>query len=158
MPVVRLSQSTWERLQAHARPFEDTPDNIITAALDQLDKLKGVRVAKAKAIAAAAQLPPKGPKTPQKAFRLPLFRTLRAMGGGGRTRDVRRLLKKRFATMRLSLNDADLALVSSGDPRWWNAVCWERRECLKEGLLRRDSERGVWELSRKGKKWLRLNG
>jgi hypothetical protein len=155
MPVVRISQATWERLQAHARPFEDTPEDVITAALDLLDKKKGFKAAAATAVVEAPLLPPiavsSGPKTPQKEFRVPLFETLDAMGGRGATRDIRRLMGKKLASR---LTDADLDLVSSGDPRWWNAVCWERTKCVKEGLFRRDSERGVWALSDEGKKWL----
>jgi RNA polymerase alpha subunit len=37
------------------------------------------------------------------------------------------------------------------DPRWWNAVCWERSDLVKEGLMRVDSDRGVWEISDEGK-------
>jgi restriction endonuclease Mrr len=55
------------------------------------------------------------------------------------------------------LSEVDLALVSSGDPRWWNAVCWERSNCVKEGLMRRDTERGTWAVSDKGREWLQLN-
>jgi Mrr N-terminal domain len=45
----------------------------------------------------------------------------------------------------------DYESVSTGDPRWWNAVCWERSELVKEGLMRDDSSRGVWEISGAGK-------
>jgi hypothetical protein len=49
------------------------------------------------------------------------------------------------------LSEADYQLVSSGDPRWWNAICWERADLVREGLFVDYSERGVWELSEKGK-------
>ena len=52
------------------------------------------------------------------------------------------------------LSEADYALVASGDPRWWNAVCWQRHDLVKDGLLKNDSERGVWELSERGKQFL----
>ena len=37
MPVVRISDMTWERMKAHARPFEDSPEDIIKLALDALE-------------------------------------------------------------------------------------------------------------------------
>jgi hypothetical protein len=45
------------------------------------------------------------------------------------------------------LGDADYELVSNGDPRWWNAACWERDAMVKDGLLATGSKRGYWELS-----------
>ena len=42
MPVIRLSEATWERLKAHARPFEDKPEDIVNLALDALDEKTAV--------------------------------------------------------------------------------------------------------------------
>jgi hypothetical protein len=53
------------------------------------------------------------------------------------------------------LSEADYQPVSSGDERWWNAICWERADLVREGLFRDYSERGVWELSEKGKSLVR---
>lgn len=52
--------------------------------------------------------------------------------------------------MKLHLLPGDLALLSSGEPRWWNATQFERYALKEEGYLRDDSPRGVWELSEKG--------
>ena len=38
MPEVAIEQSTFERLQQHARPLVDTPDSVIVRALDALDQ------------------------------------------------------------------------------------------------------------------------
>jgi restriction endonuclease Mrr len=61
---------------------------------------------------------------------------------------IRQVMEKKMASR---LSEADLALVTSGEPRWWNAICWERADLVREGLFA-DSERGVWKLSEKGKK------
>ena len=37
----------------------------------------------------------------------------------------------------------DLALLSSGEPRWWNATQFERHALKEEGYLRSDSPRVV---------------
>ena len=39
MPEIAVEQSTFERLQQHARPLVDTPDSVIVRALDALDQL-----------------------------------------------------------------------------------------------------------------------
>ena len=38
MPEIAIHQSTFERLQRHAKPFVDTPDAVITRALDALEQ------------------------------------------------------------------------------------------------------------------------
>jgi hypothetical protein len=40
MPVIRISQQTWNRLKAHAAPLEHTPNDIIGLALDALEAAK----------------------------------------------------------------------------------------------------------------------
>jgi hypothetical protein len=49
------------------------------------------------------------------------------------------------------LSGGDYESVSTGDPRWWNAVCWERSDLVKEGLMRENSPRGIWEISDEAK-------
>ena len=38
MPEIAISNSTFERLQRHARPLLDTPDTVVNRALDALEK------------------------------------------------------------------------------------------------------------------------
>ena len=38
MPVVHLSKETYTRLEKHAKPFVDSPDDIVKMALDALDE------------------------------------------------------------------------------------------------------------------------
>jgi hypothetical protein len=148
MPVVRIADETWARLQQHARPFEDTPDDVIRKALDALEGSSPLEQA----------LPTKMPrkakrkatdKLPQKEFRQPLMRALLGLGGTAQASDIRDVLEPAVKPL---LRAGDMDPVSTGDPRWWNAVCWERSELVKEGLFRPDSPRGVWELSDTGLK------
>ncbi|QIP05876.1 DNA-directed RNA polymerase subunit alpha C-terminal domain-containing protein [Bradyrhizobium symbiodeficiens] len=146
VPVIRISDETYARMKKHAQPFEDTPDSIIAKALSALETISGdVQSPARNAPAARSDLP----KLPQKEFRVPLLMTLLKFGGRANAKDVRPLLG---AIVAPRLADGDHESVSTGDPRWWNATCWERNELVKEGLLRSDSERGVWELSEAGKK------
>jgi restriction system protein len=39
-------------------------------------------------------------------------------------------------------------------PRWRNTAQWARNTIAKEGLLKADSPRGIWEISEAGRQWL----
>jgi len=145
MPVIRISDETYARMKKFAQPFEDTPDSIIAKALSALEMMDGDVPSPARnASASRSDLP----KLPQKEFRIPLLMTLLKFGGRAHAKDVRPLLG---AIVAPRLVKGDYESVSTGDPRWWNAACWERNELVKEGLLRGNSERGIWELSEAGK-------
>ena len=53
--------------------------------------------------------------------------------------------------MAAKLSAGDYAPVSTGEASWLNATCWERANLVREGYLKSDSPRGVWELSDEGK-------
>lgn len=146
MPVIRISDSTWERLKVYARPLEDTPEDVVRLALDALDEARGKKPAAVKTEQRPA--PSKGKKMPQRDFRSHLLKVMIELGGSAYAKDIREMLEPQVRPL---LGPADLAPVSTGDPRWWNAVCWERNDLVKEGLFRKDSDRGIWELSDRGR-------
>ncbi|WP_027584570.1 DNA-directed RNA polymerase subunit alpha C-terminal domain-containing protein [Bradyrhizobium sp. Ai1a-2] len=145
MPVIRISDETYARLKKHAQPFEDTPESIIVKALLALEMMDGEFPLPVQPRATKRS---DSPRLPQKEFRLPLLMTLLKFGGKAQAKDVRNLLGP---IMVPKLAEGDFESVSTGDPRWWNAACWERSEMVKEGLMRDDSERGVWEISEEAK-------
>ncbi|UWR21116.1 winged helix-turn-helix domain-containing protein [Sulfitobacter sp. S190] len=144
MPVIRISDATFARLQTHARPLEDTAEDVVRLALDALDKSKGVKPAAPK----PKKTRRRGNKTPQRDFRLPLMKVLLELGGSAEVKDIR---DKMLPAMKARLTEDDFEAVSTGEERWWNATCWERSDLVKEGLFRDDSPRGVWELSDAGR-------
>src|SRR5262245_7659754 len=104
MPVIRVSDHTYARLQGHVtRPFDDKPEDIIILALNALDEKMGRAPVK-------AERPPSGPKAndgtklPQKEFRTPLLETLRELGGPASVSEIRKLMEKKMAP-RLSKAD-----------------------------------------------------
>lgn len=148
MPVIRVSDAIWERLKAHARPFEDKPEDIVKLALDALDEKTGRGAPRTPTATPRSGDAVGGKKLPQKEFRIPLMKTLLELGGSAEVSEIREAMKRRMAPM---LSEADYQPVSSGEERWWNAICWERADLVREGLFLDYSERGVWELSEKGK-------
>jgi Mrr restriction endonuclease-like protein len=138
MRAIRIDDEVWGALQKKASAFEDTPNSVLRRVLG-IDKKNGKHVKKARAA--------RGTRTPQSAFREPLFRVLYESGGSGKMSEV---VDRVGNVMSEQLNDVDRQKLATGDVRWRNAVQWERNEMVKEGLLKKDSPRGVWELTAKG--------
>lgn len=122
----------WDQLAAAAERDEDEETR---AARRNLGKLR------------------KGVRTPESAYCRPTLKALAEMGGAGKVADV---LDRVFAMMRPILKPVDLdPLASSPDnPRWRNAAQWARHSMIKEGLLKADSPRGVWEITDAGRRAL----
>lgn len=96
----------------------------------------------------------KGIRTPDKEFRIPILKVLAAMGGSGKVGDILDRLGK---AMKPVLKDVDYQPLVS-DPnnlRWRNTAQWARNSMVKDGLLKPDSPRGVWEITEAGKQQLR---
>ena len=91
-------------------------------------------------------------KTPQHAYRIPILEALEQLGGRASMRDVLNLV---YEKMKDRLTEDDLKPLSSGgDIRWANTAQWERYNMVREGLLKSDSPRGVWEITEVGRAYL----
>lgn len=160
MPTVRIDDQTWERLKSWAVPLEDSVDDVIAKVLDAADQKRKVR-SKAQRSHKKPQVQscdevksPKG-RLPQKEFRIPLLEEIYKAGGSISTKVLRESLEKRMGPQ---LSDADYERISTGLLRWWSAVIWERNSLQKLGLIEKGSPRGVWKLSKAGKKFVEENG
>lgn len=150
MPTVRITDHTWERLKKWAVPLEDTPNDAIAKVLDIAEKLpRGETIALPKAVVNEIKKKPRRKMTPQKEFRKPLLLVLKNFGGTATTTEIRPELLK---IMKADLLDGDFSHVSTGEERWWNAACWERKDLVAEGLFECNSPRGTWALSNAGYK------
>jgi len=89
--------------------------------------------------------------TPQREFRRPILEALGELGGRERTRQVLEVVYRR---MEGKLTKSDRERLRSGDVRWRKFAQWERYCMARDGLLRRDSPTGIWELSEAG--WAEL--
>jgi restriction system protein len=97
---------------------------------------------------------PKGIATPQSAYRQPILQVLIEMGGSARMSEV---LMRVEQLMRGSLKQVDYEpLPSDETQRWSKSAQWARNRLAREGLLKSDSPRGIWEISDKGRKALKL--
>lgn len=85
-----------------------------------------------------------GELTPRSVLRKAIVRALEEMGGSGQVKDV---LGRVYEILKDQWTPHDLTATDSGFVRWKNRVQWERLNMVKEGLLRDDSPRGIWELA-----------
>ena len=95
----------------------------------------------------------KGERTPEMAFKIPILKVINSLGGRARVSDILRRVEEQ---MRGVLNEYDYEpLPKSGEMRWRNTARWCRNTMVNEGLLRHDSPRGIWEITEKGRRYLK---
>lgn len=154
MPVIRITDSTWDRLKRWAVPLEDSPEDAVRKTLDAAEEHLKCPQSKGRISVPAATPPkkgrklPKGLKTPNKAYHRPILEALHELGGSGSVSQVLDLVEQKMSSV---LNDVDRQpLPSSGIARWHNTAQWGRFDLVNRGLLKSDSRTGVWELSSQG--------
>ncbi|WP_038171289.1 winged helix-turn-helix domain-containing protein [Verrucomicrobium sp. BvORR106] len=96
----------------------------------------------------------KGDITSQDDYCAPVLRVLVEMGGSGKTRDV---ITKVGQAMKGTLKPKDYEKTTSRarEPRWENTTRWARQKMVDDGRMKSDSPTGVWEISDKGRAWLK---
>jgi hypothetical protein len=99
----------------------------------------------------------RGLRTREEAYYRPILEAIHFLGGSAPMSEV---LDRVLQSMKGMLRDVDYEpLASDPDmPRWKNTAQWARNSMVKEGLLRSNSPRGVWEISDTGVKFLRGEG
>lgn len=95
----------------------------------------------------------RGQRTPEASYYRPIMETLADMGGSGETADVLDRVGRKMKGI-LKEVDHDPLASSPDNPRWRNAAQWARNTMVRDGLLKADSLRGVWELSDNGRQAL----
>ncbi len=96
-----------------------------------------------------------GEITPQEDYCEPLLAVLVEMGGNGKTKDV---LDQLGVKMKGILKPKDYEPHESNDKniRWRNTAQWARNTMANEdGRMKNDSPNGIWEISDKGRAWLK---
>jgi hypothetical protein len=93
-----------------------------------------------------------GDFTPVGDYWKPILRVLVRQGGRAKRK---RVTDQVGEDMKAVLKPADYGkLPKSGDMRWRNRVQWQASNMRKSGLMRKDSPRGIWEITDEGRKWL----
>jgi restriction system protein len=98
-----------------------------------------------------------GEITPQQDFFRPLLEVLVEMGGSGRTRDVLDRLGEKMKST-LKPKDYEPHQSDTAQIRWRNTAQWARNHMVNDptdGRMKRGSTNGRWEISDKGRAWLK---
>jgi len=159
MPTIRIDSDVFERLQALAEPFIDTPNSVIRRLLD---KSSGTFTPQAsnpsmpKSVIGSPLAVPKGAAgkkfalTPQPIYETFLLYALATkFNGAGHKQDVTKVVLELMKSNGY-INDADLETVSTGESKAANTVSWGRNALKDDGLISRNSQKGVWELTQEG--------
>lgn len=95
----------------------------------------------------------RGMRTPEAAFVVPILCALQALGGRAQMQQV---LEHVEAEMKGEFREVDhLPLKSDKNkPRWYNTAQWARNTMVEDGLLKKSSPRGIWELTAEGVRYL----
>ena len=154
MPVIRVSDETWERLKKFAIPLEDNADDAVRRVLDAAEEYFGPsEIHRAEPSTTTTKLAgterqrTRGRKVPQGAFERPICEALYELGGEAAAKGV---LSRVEESMKDVLGEYDYERLPSGDLRWWKTANFARLALVRKGLLRDDSPRGIWELSENG--------
>ncbi len=99
---------------------------------------------------------PRGKKTPEDAYREPILNALSELGGKGTTSEV---LDKVYEQLKDVLNQFDKQPVPSvpSQQRWRHTAQIVRNKMMNEGLVKKNSPRGIWEISTAGTKTITPN-
>jgi len=95
----------------------------------------------------------RGLRTPQDKFVIPILSALIRLGGSAPMKGV---LDVVFEIMKSELTEYDMQPLPSNpsQPRWQNTAQWARLSMVKQGLLKSDSPRGIWEITEKGRRYI----
>lgn len=92
---------------------------------------------------------------PQKEYRLPILEALLENKGKASQAEVFEVIEYKMGKL---FNNLDLEILSDGyTRRWQKNVAFARFRMSREGLLKPDSLRGIWEISEKGEKYFENN-
>jgi len=100
---------------------------------------------------------PRGVRTREEAFYVPILQALVDLGGAAPVREV---LEKVGSHMNDILNEFDRQFLPSDpdEPRWRNTAKWARNTLVQDKRLVYGSRYGIWEISQEGRDWLRNYG
>ncbi len=149
MPAIQISKKNYSRLQQHARPFDDTPDSVISRLLDRFENSGEAAVnPQGEAEKTRAQA---GTLLSEKEYWIPILKALDERGGRAPAVET---IDRVGELMRDMLGEPEHAETSTGEIRWRNRTQFARLRMKQQGLLASDSRRGIWEMTERGRAYL----
>lgn len=147
MPTIRVDDEVYERLMSDAGRFVDTPNSVLRRVLG-LDAAASVQSEGRGGGSTGTRRMGAGELPQAQVYDLPILSVLAGMGGAGHAPEVIDAVGKMVEE---NLTENDLMENRSGVVRWKSHVAWRRFHLVRLGLLKRNSPRGMWEISAEGR-------
>jgi len=160
--AIEIDDEVWAALKADAEPFVDTPNDVLRRKLGldegEAPALQGnggrVTITRRRPRRGAAkkkQRAPRGSLLPGEAYELPILKVLADNGGRAPASEVIVEVGNLIGDQLMPL---DREHLETGDLRWHKRVQFTRLRLVERGLVRKDSPRGVWEITDDGRRAL----
>ncbi len=138
-PTIRVDDEVFKELQRQAQPFVDSPNDVLRRVLGlNHSHRRSVRRPRA----------PAGSVTPEREYRPLILKALVKRAGSAPRREVLKSVKE---ALNGRFKPRDLEHTFSGPFVWETWASWERKNMVDDGLLKPDSQRGIWELTPSGR-------
>lgn len=174
-PSIRVDDDVYNFLKGQAEPFVDTPNTVLRRllALDKGTEMTPARPVNSEGGSAGqkrrtgersglrgsrshrTRSRKRGPRAPAGSllradeYVVPLLQVLLEKGGSAPAREVIEAVGNRLDERLTSL---DRQPTTSGVVRWQNRVQFVRLRLVEQGLLAKNSPRGVWSLTEAGRR------
>lgn len=150
-PSIDTDDEVFEVIKKHAEPFVDTPNTVLRRLLG-IDQAKSLpAAAPEKANGQTGRAAP-GTLLPESEYEIPILHYLEDRGGRAPSREVVEAVGEALVG---KLTELDKQPLKSGDIRWENRAAFVRLRLVERGELVKQSPRGTWEISDKGRERLR---
>jgi hypothetical protein len=165
---IQVDEEVFQFLKTRAEPFVDTPNSVLRRELGLAEIERGGEPAEngesatlgshdgaqgrgAKRKRAKQRIrgtrAPAGSLLPETEYVEPILRVIADKDGRAPTREV---IEGVGAMVRDRLTALDKEKLSNGAIRWQNRIQFTRLRMVDQGLLKRGSPRGVWEITEEG--------
>lgn len=180
VPTLRVDDDVYEELKSHAEPFVDTPNSVLRRLLGldsapseiagptNMDEVDNERPPEPPAVvpqqprgrtarrrggkgSAKRTRAPAGALLPEDDYEVPLLRALDELGGSAPSRQV---IDRVGELLKDSLTDLDRDTLPSGGIRWQSRVQFVRLRLIQQGLMLKETGRGIWAVSDAGRSFL----
>jgi hypothetical protein len=152
MPTIILTNETYRRLLQRVLSFDDQPEDVIVRLLDEADGGSGSQTLAAGRRRESPTRAAPGSVAPIKAYWIPILKVLAARDGAAHSNEVVDALEAEMAEI---FTEHDRLPLQSGETRWRNRARFARLRMKEAGLLSDSSDRGIWEMTPDGERFLR---
>lgn len=170
--TIEIDDDLLDFLKRHAEPFVDTPNDVLRRLLfgtsdgeaaqrqpSEANRARTGRPSRRRTVVKRDASPsrrtgarrrrvPSSSLLPEQAYELPILSVLAEADGRLPTREAVAAVGDLVESQLLP---ADREIVEGGRPRWEMRVQFSRLRLVEAGLMKKDSPRGVWEISDAGR-------